>query len=830
MELWVAGKLIKQWKVETSSYQDYQVRVPSYKEGQEVAVAFTNDFWIQGIADRNLWVDYIKIGDRVIQAEGPNIIYDRGAGKAAFDSKDTLPGQERMNWNGALRTIKNSACQSQELTSYTQKIWRGSAVFSCDDNALKITGTDADAEAYSPLISVSPNTAYTVSYKVKTAYTSINAQVYGRVIAAEYSSNAKEEDPVTANRIRDGRETGTNLGGINDWAEKTYTFTTSPTTHYLRLRAAMALWGTAEGAVWYKDLRVVKSGQEENIIFQDNFENNLLNWDVYAAGGNKIELSSDQKYSGQKSLKLHYTGNDYLTASHTFSSPKTGAVTVWFYDNLDSTMGTFVGIFNNSASQAVMLGVNTNKFPNTYFYRAGSNSGNSDIDTRIQRTKGWHKFELVSTPKGSYGKIDGINLAFLPSAVVPFATIPPVNTELIGFSKIILASTWGLAGDGYYDDLQLTNLEQLPSSIADRERALLKAFLSEPPYYDANWQPYRQKGNRATILAVVGKADEEAKNLIRDIAQNYSSWDKTWGSPLPATDFGIASWLMWNKLDGVTRALVKKAITEEANFWADRIEKIKNTPDAPDPLHIGGTGWTYYESFSGYEVNSRAEENAWTASFLALAANMFPGETNSHKWDAAAKTYAFHALTTGENYNGITTQTLHSDYLLDNHGYHPHPNYAISASIGELARGALFYYKTGKPIPDEFKHNVLNVWNAHKQYIDFSTYLWQNCNMAIKFRGKDDWDADSTIGDNAFAFVSLLSGDNSFISDLTAYEYYILRDYKGSYPRILKDYNNEGGYFGRGAGLKYLLDSVAAKRDAVALMFFDPSITLPTTE
>jgi len=528
----------------------------------------------------------------------------------------------------------------------------------------------------------------------------------------------------------------------------------------------------------------------QSVIFQDDFEKDLSNWTIYhVSSPNSITLSSNKSQNGSRSLLLHYEGSSYVRIDHVFDTPQTGIASIYFWDDMDPSMGTFTGIKDADETQMVFLGVNTNVNPSEYVYRTGNPPDiGSYIQTHIPRSQGWHKFELVSTPKGSYGKIDGINLAFLANNDQGRGA---VNTEFTSFSKIISASTWGLASDAYYDNLKVVKFDSLPSSITERERALLEVFASQPPTYDPKTQIYRQKGNRATVLALLGQNENEAKNLIREVAQDYNLWDKDWGSPIPACDLGVASWLMWDKLDSGTRNLVQNVIIKEANYW------LTQNPQ------------------SGYINDSKSEENAWTASFLALATNMFPNHANASNWDAKAKLFAFHTFTINENYGGITTQTLHSDYLLDNHNYHPNPHYAISAGIGELARGASFYNKTGKNIPDEFKHNVVNVWNAHKPYVSFSNYLWQNCQLAYNFNGKDDWYADATTGDNAFIYVSLLSG-NDVISDLSAYEYYILRDYQGSYPL-------------QPAGLKYLLDSVDAKRNAIALLYYDNSFSFPST-
>ena len=138
------------------------------------------------------------------------------------------------------------------------KIWEGELNWYCD-SVVKKEGISSirleanvfsDAEVYSSLIPVSPNQTYKVSYWVKTSLTVDNAEIYGRVITAQYNNQAQESDAVNENRIDAGFTLGDNVGGETDWVHKSYTFTTDNLTHFVRLRAAIGLAGRAKGKVW----------------------------------------------------------------------------------------------------------------------------------------------------------------------------------------------------------------------------------------------------------------------------------------------------------------------------------------------------------------------------------------------------------------------------------------------------------------------------------------------------------------------------------------------------------------------------------------------------
>lgn len=58
----------------------------------------------------------------------------------------------------------------------------------------------------------------------------------------------------------DRRDIFSNLSGTNDWSRKTGTFTTSAATAYVRVRAALGLWGTAKGEIWFDGVLLEKGG------------------------------------------------------------------------------------------------------------------------------------------------------------------------------------------------------------------------------------------------------------------------------------------------------------------------------------------------------------------------------------------------------------------------------------------------------------------------------------------------------------------------------------------------------------------------------------------
>ncbi len=116
MELWVNGVRQQTWSNVAASWTTYQQSVV-LSGNDQVEVVFTNDCSAGGY-DRNLFVDYVVVDGRTIQAEGGAAVVDRGAGTASFDGLDVIAGQEGIVWSAALRLVvgpqASAACYDQD--------------------------------------------------------------------------------------------------------------------------------------------------------------------------------------------------------------------------------------------------------------------------------------------------------------------------------------------------------------------------------------------------------------------------------------------------------------------------------------------------------------------------------------------------------------------------------------------------------------------------------------------------------------------------------------------------------------------------------------------
>ena len=119
MQLFVNNQLIREWDVPGDVvYRDYSANATLTGTNDKIEVVFTNDAGGNG-EDRNLFIEYTRVGSQQIAPTAPGVVYDQGAGAAAFDNVDVITyGQYgAMFWSGALRLFVNGS--NQTIGSYT---------------------------------------------------------------------------------------------------------------------------------------------------------------------------------------------------------------------------------------------------------------------------------------------------------------------------------------------------------------------------------------------------------------------------------------------------------------------------------------------------------------------------------------------------------------------------------------------------------------------------------------------------------------------------------------------------------------------------------------
>ncbi|MBL8339709.1 MAG: putative Ig domain-containing protein, partial [Rhodoferax sp.] len=104
MEIWVAGRLLKTFTVDSAAPTPYSLPLPPGTAGQSVDIVFTNDAARTDLGqDRNLFVDRIEVDGRTLSASGAGAVLDFGAGADARDGFNTTLGDGALTSPGALR-------------------------------------------------------------------------------------------------------------------------------------------------------------------------------------------------------------------------------------------------------------------------------------------------------------------------------------------------------------------------------------------------------------------------------------------------------------------------------------------------------------------------------------------------------------------------------------------------------------------------------------------------------------------------------------------------------------------------------------------------------
>jgi hypothetical protein len=215
---------------------------------------------------------------------------------------------------------------------------------------------------------------------------------------------------------------------------------------------------------------------------------------------------------------------------------------------------------------------------------------------------------------------------------------------------------------------------------------------------------------------------ERALERLEWAAQRYELWGQRWLTPAVAQYLAVSALRLLgseeaepyaNRLEALWRsALVILEQEADSRLGADL--PYRNSPDIPgDPYDSSGTG------------DTKAEENAWESVALAAAASFLPDHPHAADWDRKARQLAYDAITRPSDSPdefGIKTTTVTEDFALGNHGLLPNPYYT-AATLFLLCQGAISYRLAGRPVPEEFGHNVRELYAEYLTYVD-GELLW----------------------------------------------------------------------------------------------------------
>ncbi len=460
-------------------------------------------------------------------------------------------------------------------------------------------------------------------------------------------------------------------------------------------------------------------------VFRDDFDQTISSqWQIHQGSDQQLFFASgEQKLRGEKGLKVAFNSGIYAILEKHFPSAISNAlVRIFYYDSANTSENntSFLTAKASSSGPAFSIGVHTTVSRDKYV----ANINGNPIITKVSRTPGWHMFEIIVTSDGTYGKIDG-TLINLDPRRIGFGN-DGTNSQLISatninsFSVIQLESLNGFYGTRYWDDLTVNTM-----STASWQDIFWQRF-------DEYYRIYSSTNFSGIIRTITGATELRLRSNMALYFYLYGVKRGNLGAKQQGiammqaiiTDFSaIGSWTRGaSVLPFIRAAYAMKTYLPESSLQtvrtiiADQATKILSSdPGVPKPQN-------------GYNGDTKAEENAWDAAFLASAANFFPEIPGSSAWETQARCIGFHTITRGisseDTYCNKLTQTVYTDFTLKNHGI-VSPTYA-NGTLLMLAQAVQSYELVGKPVPSQYYHNVVNLFtNFIRPKIDANTFYWK---------------------------------------------------------------------------------------------------------
>jgi len=463
-----------------------------------------------------------------------------------------------------------------------------------------------------------------------------------------------------------------------------------------------------------------------SLVFQDSFERDTVfdgNWELHSSTQDRSNFTTTTEYklTGSRSLKIRNPGSGMQGIFHLMNSDVRGIVSVAFYEYGDNrSAGSSVGVSSRDGSQYVNFQIDQDA--QNFVYRINERK----IDSGVRRTQGWHILRFAVTDQGTYGEIDNTSLRSLG-----------INSQLTRIAKLGLSRGWGIQGNTYFDEIRI-----LEGSGEDIYQGILDYWSDEVYriYKDIDLQgvidgiTQRSHLSAGAARSLAGQVmmhlyyhyrdgNEEdfskAKTYLAAILDKYPYWKNIWLSSVAMNQVAFDFWWYWDKFEPDLRSRFLETLAEEADFWTWVLNEVKNNPrgftipeeagrrkDQPNLSLI-----TTDPDSNGHLYDSRAEENSANAQLLATAYSIWPTHPHASAWNEAAKTFAFHALSKGETYNGITSRTISDDDTLGNHDLWPNPLYTLG-SITALQQGQFSYLLAGLEPPWEFFHHIEEKTNS----------------------------------------------------------------------------------------------------------------------
>lgn len=176
-----------------------------------------------------------------------------------------------------------------------------------------------------------------------------------------------------------------------------------------------------------------------NTLFEDDFENGLLNWDVVFQNP---QISNEQQHDGLSSVKFD---GDTMHLIKNFTSEQQGIVRMWMYDDAANSSSVVMAIADAIESTR-MIGVHTAVSGSHYVYRVGGET----VKSGVARSTGWHEIKF------DYTSGTGVDMYIDDQLIAS-----PIGVN--SFLRVALADYWGdkRISNAYFDTVSVVGTESV---------------------------------------------------------------------------------------------------------------------------------------------------------------------------------------------------------------------------------------------------------------------------------------------------------------------------------------------------------------------------------
>lgn len=235
-----------------------------------------------------------------------------------------------------------------------------------------------------------------------------------------------------------------------------------------------------------------------------------------------------------------------------------------------------------------------------------------------------------------------------------------------------------------------------PNAHAASELAIIARFATDG--YPKDFSPAIAKEKSIALLRYLVYTHGAGGKLCAD----GKPWKNQWQSAHWAACVGRALWLLWDDLPIDIRWLGARMICDEADRFLDRV-----------PDHR-------------VDKDTAAEENAWNAECITLAACMFPNHPRHAQYLETAQRWQISSFMRAKDSvssdvvdgkpikDWFAFANIHDDYTLENHD-RVHPDYMCCTAFNLY--DTLFYTWAGNPTPDTARFNTREIYDVQRWFM-----------------------------------------------------------------------------------------------------------------